>query len=222
MANTGTPLIQELARAADYDDIMDQLVVLFSREVAEDTEKMENYRQLSGQLRNGLDDMEKASCLLLMAREIQSKVFEKNTFIASYSKKNTVQKVEMERYMSKLDTVFFRYCQALVALIPAGCRKRNGNSEVEMLLLEGVTPSVVNMTVEMGKHKSLEDTNVPESFPPLSTAVNTAGNAFDKSSYANKNSKPSGKKVNVCTLFTPEGNGIDVVVLVDSIRAISA
>ncbi|GKA98670.1 cytokinin dehydrogenase 3-like protein [Tanacetum coccineum] len=33
--------------------------------------------------------------------------------------------------------------------------------------------------------------------------------------------KPSGKKVNVHTLFTPGGNGIDVVVLVDSIRAIS-
>ncbi|GJV66822.1 hypothetical protein Tco_1482331 [Tanacetum coccineum] len=29
-----------------------------------------------------LDDMEKASRLLLMAREIQNKVFEKNTFIA--------------------------------------------------------------------------------------------------------------------------------------------
>nr|GEU82983.1 hypothetical protein [Tanacetum cinerariifolium] len=33
--------------------------------------------------------------------------------------------------------------------------------------------------------------------------------------------KPSGKKVNVRTLFTPEGNGIDVVIPVDSIRAIS-
>nr|GEW58852.1 hypothetical protein [Tanacetum cinerariifolium] len=111
MANIGTPLFQELARVADSDDIKDQLVVLFSREVAKDTEKMENYRQLSGQLRNSvrmrdrytrelrtsgmynevlenieivkrvqLDDMEKASHLLLMAREIQSKVFEKNTF----------------------------------------------------------------------------------------------------------------------------------------------
>nr|GFA54962.1 hypothetical protein [Tanacetum cinerariifolium] len=97
MANIGTPLLQELARAADSDDIRDQLVVLFSKEVVEDTEKMENYRQL----RNGVrmrdryirelrtsamsdevvqsikilkwvqvDDMEKASRLLLMAREI--------------------------------------------------------------------------------------------------------------------------------------------------------
>nr|GEZ35769.1 hypothetical protein [Tanacetum cinerariifolium] len=70
MANTGTSLLQELALVADYDDIRDQIVVLFSMEVVEDTEKMKNYRQLSGQLRNGLDDMEKASHLLLMAREI--------------------------------------------------------------------------------------------------------------------------------------------------------
>nr|GEY63013.1 hypothetical protein [Tanacetum cinerariifolium] len=48
-----------------------------------------------------------------------------------------------------------------------------------------------------------------------------AGNAPGKSSYANITGKPCGKKVNVCTLFTPEGNGIDVVVLVDSIHAIS-
>ncbi|GKB36908.1 hypothetical protein Tco_0881850 [Tanacetum coccineum] len=33
--------------------------------------------------------------------------------------------------------------------------------------------------------------------------------------------KPSGKKLNIRTLFTPRGNGIDVVVPVDSIRAVS-
>ncbi|GKB27003.1 RNA-directed DNA polymerase, eukaryota, reverse transcriptase zinc-binding domain protein [Tanacetum coccineum] len=41
------------------------------------------------------------------------------------------------------------------------------------------------------------------------------------SSYANVTGKPNGKKVKVRTLFTPGGNGIDVVVPVDSIRAIS-
>nr|GEW79162.1 cytokinin dehydrogenase 3-like [Tanacetum cinerariifolium] len=87
---------------------------------------------------------------------------------------------------------------------------------------EGVTPSVVDMTVEMGKHNSLDDTTVLESFPPSSTPVNTTGNAPGKSSYANITSKPSGKKVNVRTLFTPGGNGIDVVIPVDSIRAVSA
>ncbi|GKC11368.1 hypothetical protein Tco_1008150, partial [Tanacetum coccineum] len=87
---------------------------------------------------------------------------------------------------------------------------------------EGVTPSVVDMTVEMGKQNSLDDTTVLKSFPPLSTLVTTtAGNTLGKSSYANITGKPSGKKVVVRTLFTPGGNGIDVVVLVDSIRAIS-
>ncbi|GKD36951.1 hypothetical protein Tco_1257158 [Tanacetum coccineum] len=84
MANTGTPLLQELAHAANSNYIRNQLLVLYIREIAEDREKMENYRQLSGDLRNGmqLDDMEKASRLLLMAREVQNKVFEKNAFIA--------------------------------------------------------------------------------------------------------------------------------------------
>ncbi|GKD06842.1 putative reverse transcriptase domain-containing protein, partial [Tanacetum coccineum] len=39
--------------------------------------------------------------------------------------------------------------------------------------------------------------------------------------YANVTGKPNGKKVKVRTLFTPGGNGIDVVVPVDSICAIS-
>nr|GEY81588.1 hypothetical protein [Tanacetum cinerariifolium] len=59
-------------------------------------------------------------------------------------------------------------------------------------------------------------------FSPITYACNYfAGNAPDKSSYANVTSKPSRKKVNVHTLLTPGGNGIDVVVLVDYIRAIS-
>ncbi|GJW72629.1 hypothetical protein Tco_0129546 [Tanacetum coccineum] len=42
-----------------------------------------------------------------------------------------------------------------------------------------------------------------------------------KSSYANVTSNPSRSKVNFHTLFTPTGNGIDVVVPVESIKAIS-
>nr|GEY38329.1 hypothetical protein [Tanacetum cinerariifolium] len=69
---------------------------------------------------------------------------------------------------------------------------------------EGITPSVVDMTVEMGKQYSLDDTIVLESFSSLSTPVtNTAGIAPGKSSYANITGKPNGKKVNVRTLFTP-------------------
>ncbi|GJS61782.1 zinc finger, CCHC-type containing protein [Tanacetum coccineum] len=70
------------------------------------------------------------------------------------------------------------------------------------------------------KLSSLEDTIVPKPFPPLSTPVTMAGNAPGKSSYANITGKPSGKKANVRTLFIPGGNGIDVVVPVDSIQAI--
>ncbi|GKC35308.1 hypothetical protein Tco_1047692 [Tanacetum coccineum] len=78
---------------------------------------------------------------------------------------------------------------------------------------ENVGPSVVDMMVEMEKLSSLEDTTVLGSFPPLSTPVTTlAGNAPGKSSYANVTGKPSGKKLNIHTLYTMGGNGIDVVV----------
>ncbi|GKB97586.1 hypothetical protein Tco_0983723 [Tanacetum coccineum] len=87
---------------------------------------------------------------------------------------------------------------------------------------ERVTPFMVDMTIEMEKQNSLEDTTVLKSFPPLSTPVTaTAGNAPGKSLYANVTGKPSGKKLNFHTLFTPKSNGIDVVVSVDSIHAIS-
>ncbi|GJY96214.1 kinase-like domain, phloem protein 2-like protein [Tanacetum coccineum] len=87
---------------------------------------------------------------------------------------------------------------------------------------EGVTPFMVDMTVEMEKLSSLEDATILGSFLPLSTPVTTtAGNALGKSLYANVTGKPSGNKLNIRTLFTPRGNGIDVVVSVESIRAIS-
>ncbi|GJX57707.1 RNA-directed DNA polymerase, eukaryota, reverse transcriptase zinc-binding domain protein [Tanacetum coccineum] len=87
---------------------------------------------------------------------------------------------------------------------------------------EGVTPSLVDIMVENKKVSALEDNTVSESFPPLTTPVTTtADNAHGISSYANITSKLSGKKVKVRTLFTPRGNGIDVVFPVDSIRAIS-
>nr|GEX30754.1 hypothetical protein [Tanacetum cinerariifolium] len=87
---------------------------------------------------------------------------------------------------------------------------------------EGVTPPVVDMMMEKEEISPLEDTTVLESCPTLTRPVKTmAGNASGKSTYANINGKPSGKKVNVLTLFIHRGNGIYVVVLVDSIRAIS-
>nr|GEW34266.1 hypothetical protein [Tanacetum cinerariifolium] len=87
---------------------------------------------------------------------------------------------------------------------------------------EGVTPSMVDITVETEKQNYLEDTTILGSFPSLSTpGTTTTDNAYGKSLYANITGKPSGKKMNVRTLFTLRGNGIDVVVLVDSIHAIS-
>nr|GEW18173.1 hypothetical protein [Tanacetum cinerariifolium] len=78
-------------------------------------------------------------------------------------------------------------------------------------VMEGVTPSMIDMTVEKDKLSSLEDTTVLGSFPPLPTLVTTsAGNALGKSSYANIIGKTSEKKVNARTLFTPVGNIIDV------------
>ncbi|GJT07122.1 hypothetical protein Tco_0841584 [Tanacetum coccineum] len=93
---------------------------------------------------------------------------------------------------------------------------------VAFAVKEVVTPSMVDMTVEKEKQSSLEDTTGLGSFPPLSTQGTTmAGNAPGKYSYANVMGKPSRKKLNFRTLFTPGGNGIDVVVPIESICAIS-
>ncbi|GKF08575.1 hypothetical protein Tco_0042799, partial [Tanacetum coccineum] len=50
---------------------------------------------------------------------------------------------------------------------------------------------------------------------------NPAGNTPDMSSYANITSAPSRKALNFRNLFTQGGNGVDVVVPVESIRTIS-
>ncbi|GJZ88117.1 hypothetical protein Tco_0659899 [Tanacetum coccineum] len=109
-------------------------------------------------------------------------------------------------------------CSKSGASQPTSSQKGQDVSDNE----KGVTPTVVDMGVEMEKLSSLEDTIVLGSFPPLPTQVTTsADNAPGKSSYANVIGKPSEKKLNIHTLFTPGGNGIDVVVPVESIRAIS-
>ncbi|GKB43354.1 retrotransposon protein, putative, ty1-copia subclass [Tanacetum coccineum] len=87
---------------------------------------------------------------------------------------------------------------------------------------EGVTSYVVDLTALMENQSSLEDTTGLGSLSPLPMQVNTlAGNSPGKSSYANAAGKPNGKKFNIRTLFTPVGIGIDMVVLVESIQAIS-
>nr|GEU37869.1 hypothetical protein [Tanacetum cinerariifolium] len=88
--------------------------------------------------------------------------------------------------------------------------------------MEVESASVVEETVEKEKPCHVMNTSDMGSYPPLSMQETTsAGDAPGKSSYANVTSKPSGRKLNIRTLFTPGGNGIDVVVLVESIRDIS-
>nr|GEV98008.1 reverse transcriptase domain-containing protein [Tanacetum cinerariifolium] len=64
-------------------------------------------------------------------------------------------------------------------------------------IMEGLIPSMIDMSMEMEKLSSLEDTTVLGSFPPLPTQEESG------------------------TLFIPKGNEIDVVISVDSIRPIS-
>nr|GEY97319.1 hypothetical protein [Tanacetum cinerariifolium] len=100
-----------------------------------------------------------------------------------------------------------------------GTMNENSLVGVTSVVQDCVTPSLVDITVKMEKISSLEDTTILGSFPPLSSLVTTtADNVLGKSSYANVTHKPRGKKVNFRTLFTPKGNGIDVVVLMKSIH----
>ncbi|GJX84688.1 hypothetical protein Tco_0335462 [Tanacetum coccineum] len=85
-----------------------------------------------------------------------------------------------------------------------------------------VSPSVVDEAVVSDKQSPLVNDTGLGSFLPLPTQETpSAGNAPGKSSYANVIGKPSEKKLNIRTLFTSGGNGIDVVVSVESNRAIS-
>ncbi|GJT66719.1 cytokinin dehydrogenase 3-like protein [Tanacetum coccineum] len=99
----------------------------------------------------------------------------------------------------------FEDCHCLLGLPSDGTRNDVGPVGDISTVMEGVTPSMIDMTMEKEKLSPLDDTIVPGSFPPLPMQVTTsAGNAPGKSSYANITSKPSGKKVMVRTLYTPE------------------
>nr|GEV84093.1 hypothetical protein [Tanacetum cinerariifolium] len=83
-----------------------------------------------------------------------------------------------------------------------------------------VSPSVVEESAT--KESPRVNTSDLGSYPLLpSHEANSVSNALGKPSYANATAKPSGTKVNFHTLYTLGGNGIDVVVPVESIRAIS-
>ncbi|GJZ49981.1 hypothetical protein Tco_0604171 [Tanacetum coccineum] len=92
-----------------------------------------------------------------------------------------------------------------------------------------VSPAVADEQVVKEKQDTSVDTcslNVEntslKSYPPLPTQGSTpAGNTPGMSLYANVTSVPSRKALNIHTLYTPGGNGVDVVVPVESIRAVS-
>nr|GEY95093.1 hypothetical protein [Tanacetum cinerariifolium] len=112
-------------------------------------------------------------------------------------------------------------------------KKNNSNDSPISTVMESADGEELNevlgISLATSAHKVVNEggmnevgTTVLESFPPLPTQVTTfARNAPGKSSYANVTSKPNGKKLNILTLFTSRGNEIDVVVPMESIRAIS-
>ncbi|GJS73057.1 putative reverse transcriptase domain-containing protein [Tanacetum coccineum] len=87
--------------------------------------------------------------------------------------------------------------------------------------MKAKSPLVVEETIVMECPVVITPGVGPNPTTSTQEANASAGNAPSNPSYATATGKPSGKKVNVYTLYTPGGNGIDVVVLVDSIRAIS-
>nr|GEY77351.1 hypothetical protein [Tanacetum cinerariifolium] len=76
---------------------------------------------------------------------------------------------------------------------------------------EVVSPIAIYKTMKKERPSPLMETTDVRSYLPLPTQGTTiAGTTPGKSLYANVTCKPSGKKVNFHTLFTPGGNGIDV------------
>ncbi|GJW92825.1 beta-caryophyllene synthase [Tanacetum coccineum] len=73
------------------------------------------------------------------------------------------------------------------------------------------------------KQVSMADKSVKENMNDDGIAVGPtlAGNNHGTSSYVNVTGEPSRKALNFHTLFTPAGNGVDVLISVESIRVIS-
>ncbi|GJU53121.1 hypothetical protein Tco_1226835 [Tanacetum coccineum] len=91
-------------------------------------------------------------------------------------------------------------------VVVATAATKTATTPVVDMTVEKDKRSTLDTTVEKEKLSSLEDITVLGSFPPLPTQVTTSvGNAPGKFSYVNITGKPSRKKVNVRTLFTPGG-----------------
>nr|GEW63487.1 hypothetical protein [Tanacetum cinerariifolium] len=90
----------------------------------------------------------------------------------------------------------------------------SGNAAIEVEL-----PTVVDETIGKEKQCSRVNTTGLGSYPPLPTqTTSSAGNAPDKSSYANVTGKPSGKELNIHTLFTPGGKRVAYTVVANYVR----
>ncbi|GJS17069.1 retrotransposon protein, putative, ty1-copia subclass [Tanacetum coccineum] len=142
--------------------------------------------------------------------------------------------IDLEKQKKKLENIVYK-----VGFLDSGGggwkkkKKNNSNDspintvtesadgdELNEVLGTSMTTSVPKVVNEGGMNEV--DTTILKSFPPLHTQVTTsAGNAPGKYSYTNVTGKPSGKKLSIHTLFIPRGNGIDVVVPVESILATS-
>nr|GEV68750.1 hypothetical protein [Tanacetum cinerariifolium] len=94
-------------------------------------------------------------------------------------------------------------------------KEKSLNASNIEVVMDGVVPPV---TVEYG-NTAKEVVSLVVVDETVETTMD--GNTPGKSLYANVTGKPSRTKVNFRTLFTPRGNRIDVVVPLESIRAIS-
>ncbi|GJY06273.1 hypothetical protein Tco_0373327 [Tanacetum coccineum] len=100
-------------------------------------------------------------------------------------------------------------------------KKANDSSEKVNSANDKSTPDAIDLSKHVAELPSLNTlTGKPIADPMLDS--HTPGNSPGVSnSYANATGKPNRKSVNFRTLFTPGGNGVDVVVPVEYIKAIS-
>ncbi|GJW15582.1 ribonuclease H-like domain, reverse transcriptase, RNA-dependent DNA polymerase [Tanacetum coccineum] len=104
-----------------------------------------------------------------------------------------------------------------------GVKEKHDTMVVESV--EDVPPIVEPVATEV-QSPLMDKTNVVNtgggSYPPLPMKGTTPpGNTHHKSSYANVIGESSRKALNIRTLYTSGGNGVDVFVPVESIRAVS-
>nr|GEU31530.1 ribonuclease H-like domain, reverse transcriptase, RNA-dependent DNA polymerase [Tanacetum cinerariifolium] len=100
-----------------------------------------------------------------------------------------------------------------------GKKKQSNNNDPGNAVKKVASPSTVDKTVRKERQSPLMETTGLDLYPPLPTqCTNSAGTILGKSSYANVIGKPSGTKVNFHALFTPAGNRMAYLVVVNYVR----